>query len=93
MMLRGDRYVIIPLSFGDHPSLGASGAHRGVYDDLFRADGSRVTNRVNCCFLVTAGSVVVWIPLDVRGFRLVLARGWHGVQSAAWTGLRFRTYV
>jgi hypothetical protein len=25
--------------------------------------------------LVNAGSAVVWSPLDVRGFRLVLARG------------------
>jgi hypothetical protein len=38
-----------------------------------------------------AGSVVVWIPFDVRGFRLVLTRDWHGVQFAAGTGLLFRT--
>ena len=37
-------------------------------------------------FLLAAGSVVVWIPVDVRGFRLVLARDWHGAQSAARTG-------
>jgi len=28
-------------------------------------------------FLVKAGFLVVWLPLDVYGFRLVLARGWH----------------
>jgi hypothetical protein len=27
--------------------------------------------------LVSAGSLVVWLLLDVRGFRSVLARGWH----------------
>lgn len=37
-------------------------------------------------FLITAGWVVVWIRFDVRGFRLALARGWHGVRSAARTG-------
>ena len=29
-------------------------------------------------FLVRAGFLVVWLPLDTRDFRLVLARGWHG---------------
>jgi hypothetical protein len=28
--------------------------------------------------LVRATFPVVWLRLDVRGFRLVLARGWHG---------------
>lgn len=35
--------------------------------------------------LVTAGLIVAWIPFDVRGLGLVLARDWHGVQSAART--------
>ena len=29
-------------------------------------------------FLVRAGFLVIWLPLDVGGFRLVLARDWHG---------------
>lgn len=44
--------------------------------------------------------VVVWIPLDVCGFRFVLARDCHGAQSdgtgvrpAAQTGLPVRTRV
>ena len=28
--------------------------------------------------LVMLGLLVAWLPLDVSGFRLVLARGWHG---------------
>jgi hypothetical protein len=28
--------------------------------------------------LVSAGFLVVWLQLDVRGFRTVLARRWHG---------------
>jgi hypothetical protein len=28
--------------------------------------------------LVTAGLLVAWLQLNVSGFRLVLARGWHG---------------
>ena len=31
-------------------------------------------------FLVRAGFLVVWLPLDVGGYRLVLARGWHGAR-------------
>jgi len=56
---------------------------------------------MTCRIPVTAGAVVVWIPLDVCGFRLVPARDWHGAQSAALTGVQsaagtdllFRTYV
>lgn len=33
--------------------------------------------------LVRAGFVVVLVPVSVPGFRLVLARGWHGAQSVA----------
>lgn len=33
--------------------------------------------RSTAAFLVSAGFLVVWLPLDVHGFRLVLARGWH----------------
>ena len=29
--------------------------------------------------LVSAGFLIVWLPPDVRGFRPVLARGWHGL--------------
>jgi hypothetical protein len=29
-------------------------------------------------FLVRAGSLIVWLQLNVSGFRPVLARGWHG---------------
>jgi hypothetical protein len=36
--------------------------------------------------LVRIGFVAVLVPFDVCGFRLVLARGWHGVWSAARTG-------
>lgn len=32
-------------------------------------------------FLVRAGLLIVWLSLDVFGFRLVLARGWHGVRT------------
>jgi hypothetical protein len=28
-------------------------------------------------FLVGAGFLVLWLPPDIRRFRLVLARGWH----------------
>ena len=28
--------------------------------------------------LMSAGFLVIWLSSDVRGFRLVLARGWHG---------------
>ena len=30
--------------------------------------------------VVTAGALVVWMALYARGFRLVLARYWHGAQ-------------
>src|ERR1700730_3433542 len=30
-------------------------------------------------FLARAGFIVIWLPLDVRCCRPVLARGWHGV--------------
>lgn len=29
-------------------------------------------------FLVRAGLLIVWLQLNVSGFRPVLARGWHG---------------
>ena len=29
-------------------------------------------------FLAGAGFLVAWLPSGLRGFRLVLARGWHG---------------
>jgi len=32
--------------------------------------------------LVRAGSVVVLVPVNVSGFRPVLARGWHGQTSS-----------
>ena len=32
----------------------------------------------NCCFLVRGGLLIVWLQLDVSGFRPVLACGWHG---------------
>jgi DNA-binding NarL/FixJ family response regulator len=43
---------------------------------------------LTAAFLVTAGSVVVWMPLDVRGFRPVPARDWRDAQSAARTGVQ-----
>jgi len=43
--------------------------------------------------LVTAASVVVWVPVGVRGSRLVLARDCRGVQSAVRSGVQIRTYV
>jgi hypothetical protein len=33
--------------------------------------------RPTAAILVGAGSLIVWLLLDVRGFRPVLARGWH----------------
>ena len=36
------------------------------------------TLRSTAAFLVRAGFLVVWLPLDVSGFCPVLARGWHG---------------
>jgi hypothetical protein len=49
--------------------------------------------------LVRAGFVVVLVPVNVSGFCLVLARGWHGRRchvlshldrtSPAWSGLRW----
>jgi hypothetical protein len=33
--------------------------------------------RSTAAFLVRAGFLVVWLPLDTPGFRPVLARGWH----------------
>lgn len=35
--------------------------------------------RSTAAFLGVAGFLVVWLPLDVHGFRLVMARGWHDV--------------
>lgn len=66
-----------------------------------RLDGRFMGRRSSIAFLVMAGLVVVSIPLDVCGLRLVLARDWHGaqsvagrgVQSSAGTGLLGRTHV
>jgi hypothetical protein len=33
--------------------------------------------------LMSAGFLVVWLPLDVHGYRLVLARGWHALQETS----------
>jgi hypothetical protein len=33
--------------------------------------------RPTATFLVRAGLLIVWLHLNVSGFRLVLARGWH----------------
>jgi hypothetical protein len=33
--------------------------------------------RSTAALLVRAGFFVFWLPLDVYGFRSVLARGWH----------------
>jgi hypothetical protein len=35
-------------------------------------------------FLIRAGLLVVWLQLNVSGFRPVLARGWHGDASRCW---------
>jgi hypothetical protein len=32
--------------------------------------------------LVGAGLLVSWLQLNVSGFRLVLARGWHGARPS-----------
>jgi hypothetical protein len=37
-----------------------------------------VSRRGSTCYLhVRAALLIVWLQLDVSGFRLVLARGWH----------------
>jgi hypothetical protein len=41
--------------------------------------------------LVSARLLVVWLPLDVCGFRLVLARGWHEVASSSRSQIAVRT--
>jgi hypothetical protein len=33
--------------------------------------------RLTAAFLVSADFLIIWLPLDVPGFRSVLARGWH----------------
>ena len=38
------------------------------------------TIRSTAAFLVGAGFLVAWLPPGVPGFRLVLARGWHGLR-------------
>jgi hypothetical protein len=39
----------------------------------------RFTQRVNLPLsLIRAGLLIVWLQLNVPGFRRVLARGWHG---------------
>jgi hypothetical protein len=35
----------------------------------------------SAAILLGAGFLVVWLPPDVRRFRLVLARGWHGASA------------
>ena len=37
--------------------------------------------------LVRAGLVVVLVPVNVSGFRPVLAHGWHGLQEAKVVGV------
>jgi uncharacterized membrane protein YgdD (TMEM256/DUF423 family) len=36
--------------------------------------------RSTAVFLVRAGLLVAWLPLDVSGFRSVLAREWHAAR-------------
>src|ERR1700733_1993365 len=44
--------------------------------------------RSTAAFLMRAGFLVVWLPLDVCGFRLVLARRWHDRPGqSAWNWL------
>src|SRR5262249_34894221 len=40
---------------------------------------------------IRAGSLVVWLRLNVSGFRPVLARGWHGAASSSRSQLAGRT--
>jgi hypothetical protein len=37
--------------------------------------------RSTAAFLVRAGLLIAWLQLNVSGFRLVLARGWHGAMA------------
>jgi hypothetical protein len=38
--------------------------------------------------LARAGFVVVLVPVNVSGFRSILARGWHGGIFSSWLTLR-----
>ena len=38
-------------------------------------------------FLVSAGLLIVWLQLNVYGFRPVLARGWHGTRPSMRTSV------
>jgi hypothetical protein len=73
-------------------TLQPSGQGRGRTADLplFRSFHGR---RPPAVPLVGVGLLAVWILLDVPGFRLVLARGWHGarppMRTVGWVLLMF----
>jgi hypothetical protein len=41
-----------------------------------------LSRRSTAAFLIRAGLLVIWLQLNVSGFRSVLARGWHGAVAA-----------
>jgi hypothetical protein len=57
---------------------GHSGAGKRIRTADRPLTRSFLGQRRTAAFLVSAVALAVWLPLDVRGFRPVLARGWHG---------------
>jgi hypothetical protein len=72
------------------PTWATTGSRSGLCPSEASTNGRRLAGdlplrrsfrdgRSGAAFLVRASLVVVWLPLNVRGSRPVLARGWHVV--------------